>query len=403
MARQGLRPADIRIEEQRATTARGERSPEYNFAGVGCNEYRLIPVSFAPVLAGDTVYKANIQARVIATALANSTTRGSWFESWIFYVRIGDMANAESIRALLIDPAATTAIDWRDQCMQAIWKNYFCDEGDTTPWAAAGGWLRNPRVGWWDSARDEDTLPPTTGAADDWSADWIQYQAMRRAKLTTKTWEEYLGAQGVNVPPQLRNETDPEMKIPELVHFSREFVYPQMSMAPSTGGSITPQATLQWFINEKIPRSRFCAEPGFFVACVAMRPKRYVVGYTSAGSTVSGAAFDPLTMLNDAGGWMPIEFETDPHTALRLVPGGYFGDTVAGADYVVDTRELLLFGQDEWQVANARNNISGAASFPFSRMVPSTGSRVDASTINFDCDIRVKMGIKSRVFRDTTR
>lgn len=402
MSRQGLRPSDIRIEEQRATTARGTRAPEYNFGGINIPEYRLVPISFAPVFAGDTIKSCRHQARIIASSPANNMVQGAWFEFWTFNVRIGDMADAESIRDVLIDPAGGATVNWRSQCMNSIWNAYFKDEADGVSWSDAN-FLRNPRVGWWDTSRDKDTLPDTSGAADDWEADWIRYQAMRRAKITMKTWPEYLAAQGVNVPPQLKVEDDPEQKVPELLQYSREFVYPQMNMAPTTGGDVVPTGTLQWFINGDVKRSRFCAEPGFVVTCVALRPKKYVMGYSSAGSTVAGGdSFDPLTILNDAQGWQPIDLDTDPHTALVAVPGGYFGDTVLGAEQIVDTRELFIRGHDEWLDGTNRNKV-GSSAVPFTRIDPVKGSRPTAASITYAIDARVKLAVASRVNKEVTR
>lgn len=401
MARQGMRPADIRIEEQRATTARGTRSPEYNFGAINMPEYRLIPTAFCPVLAGDTVAAGTTQARIIGQALAAATVQGAWCEAWTFYVRIMDFAAADDVAEILIDPNSAAVVDWRTEAMKAIWKVYFQDEGENLAWSWTN-FLRNPRVGWWDSSRDAADLPDVSGATDEWDEQWIRYQAMRRAKLTTKTYEEYLAAQGVNLPVQLRTDIDPEQKVPELLSYTREFVYPQMSMSPTSGGDIVPQSTFQWMINSNLKRSRFCAEPGFVVTCLAIRPKKYVMGYTSAGSTVSGASFDPLTVFNDAQGWQPIDLDTDPHTALAAIPGGYFGDTVPGAEQIIDTRDILLNGQDEWLDGTNRNLVASAA-VPFTRINPPTGSRPTAAVLTYSVDARYKYRIKSRVNKDTTR
>ena len=397
--RQGLRAADVRLEQQRATTARGLRRPEYNFWARGCAAYTLVPTSFAPVLAGDTIANWTVQARVIGLNEGADQVLGSWFEHWLFYVRIGDMADAEAIRDVLIDPAGSAVIDWRQQCMQSIWAGFFRDESESLNWSE-GAYLRNPRAGYWDSSRDAADLPDVSGAPDEWNEQWIRYQAMRRAKLTTKTWEEYLGAQGVNVPPQLRQELDPEGKVPELLQYSREFVYPQLTLSPSTDDAFVPQASVQWFINDRLKRSRFCAEPGFVVSCVAMRPKAYVVGYDSLGGS-DGIGFDPLTVLNDAIGWQPIDLDTDPHSALVAVPASYFGDTVGGGEFILDTRDVFLFGQDEWWTDQGRNRVSAAPrSTP---MAPATGSRPTVVLTEYDVDCRYKFGIKSRINRDTTR
>lgn len=397
--RQGLRAGDVRIEQQRATTARATRRPEYNFYGTALQSYRLIPAVFCPVLAGDTVATMSFQCRAILGTQAANWVTGAWFESWCFFVRIGDMADAENIRDLLIDPAQSAVIDWRTQCMSSIWNAYFKDEGESVTWSLSNR-LRNTRTGWWDSSRDETDLPDVSGAGgDEWQEQWIRYQAMRRAKLTTKTWEEYLGAQGVNVPPQLRVEHDPEQKVPELIQYSREFVYPQLSFGAD---SSTPSQTWQWFINESLKRSRFCAEPGFFVNCLAVREKRYVLSRDSLGgaTSTSGAEFDPLSMLNAAVGWQPIDLDTDPHAALVAIPGEYFGGS---DDYIVDSRDLLLFGQDEHQADVTRNDWGHDTIMPpYTVMEPETGSR-PTTGMSFTCDARAKYGIKSRVNKDVTR
>jgi len=414
--RTGLRPADIRIEEQRATTARGMRNPTYNFAGTSIGEYRLTPTMFAPVLAGDTIAKATVNCRVIMPTQSFARVQGAWFEHWLFLVRIGDLSGADNIRSMLIDPAAEMPdLDWRQLCMNAIWQNYFVDQhaqevaGTPAVWSPTS-LLRNPRTPFFDSARQEGSpwlaSPPTS---DEWNMNWERYQQLRRAKLTTKTYEEYLAAQGVNVPRPLRPEVgtsvtaDPQQQIPELVQYSREFVYPQVSMAPTTGGTVAPASTLQWFIQDKLARSRFCAEPGFLVGLCAVRSKAYIRTKDADGDTI-GSSLDPLIFLDNANGWMPIDLDTDPHMALEAMPGEYFPDQGAGSGdtYVYDRREVFLFGQDEWQQDTIRNAVAMDTVIPSTYAEPTSGSPPAAPPGTFNMDAYYSLGIKSRISRDVT-
>lgn len=423
MARQALRPADIRLETQPATIGRATRSPEYNFAGTALKEYTLIPTFFAPVLAGDTVFKASVQARSIMPLQNFARVQGAWFEHWLFYVRIGDMDagdgyGADNIRGTLMSPQlGGYTFDWRQMCMNAIWKNYFVDQAFVEEDSANGVWspnkyLRNPRTGWWDSAREYGGayIDPVSDP-DNWDGQWAMYQQMRRAGLTTNTWEEYLAKQGVGVGPQISpdsatspNLRDTKFQIPELVHYSREFVYPQVSMAPSSGGSISPASTLQWFINDKLPRSRFCAEPGFFVGAMAIRSKVYTKTLGSGATTV-GSSYDPLTLLNTAAGWLPIDFDTDPHTALVRVEGDYFpGNDTVGTDHeVIDLREQFQYGADEWMQDTVRNSAGVDTLIPTVLMNPPAGSPPTSTPSVFTADCHYRLGVKSRVTKDVTR
>lgn len=382
--RRGKVPGDIRLETQSALTGRGMRSPRYDYQRAGLEVGQLYPIMFAPVLAGDTIKSASLMARVLgATTDTIPNTRGCWFESWMFYVRVGDMPGAEGIRDLIVDPAATTVIDWRDQAMKAIWSGYFVDEDESLPWSAGPNWLRVPGSNWYDSATDAAALPAPDAGGDEWKTQWSRFEAMRRAKLTTKTFEEYLAAQGVSVPPQLRQEHDPELKVPELLHYSREFVYPQPA---GFGVGSAEVFRWQWFIQERLARGRFAAEPGMLVACIAARPKVYVV-----------SDFDELDFLNQAEGWMPIDLDTDPHTSLVEVEGSVFGDTTPGALQVVDMRDLYLFGA---QVGESSGDLD-----PYLADVgakPRFSYLDGASPPTFNVDATVRLEIASRVSKDTT-
>lgn len=374
------KPGDIRIETQRATTARGTRSPIVDFQGAALARHSLLPVAFLPVLAGDTVANVAYQARILGANEAEDQVVGSWFETWLFYVRVGDMDDAENIRDLLVDPAATANIDWRDQCNKAIWRGYFMDE--TENFAATWPRLRWPRQDWADSATKEALLPTVPGS-DEWADQWTRFESMRRSKLTVKTFEEYLAAQGVAVPPQLRAETDPEMKMPELMHYSREFAYPQPTVNPTTG---TGASRVQWFVQERTTKQRFCAEPGFICAYMAIRPKTYIK-----------YVMDPMDYLDGAEGWLPIDFDTDPHTSL-IEADSIFGSGADSVSAVLDIRDYWLNGYSTVQGADSLNsNVINGALFD---KRPTTTHITAMPT--FRADFHLRASVKSRIATDTT-
>lgn len=392
MSRQNMRPSDVRIETQRALTARGMRSPTSTFRATGLKMQTLHFGQMMPVLAGDTLKSASIMGRLVGAPVATdlAAVQGSWFEFWLFYVRVGDLNNqANTMRDYIAGawPTAPSIASVISDAQNAIFRKYFTDE-DELAYADYAGRLRWVGTDWLDSAVAESALPAEDTVNNDmWEEQWVRYQAMRRAKITTNTFEEYLAKQGVQAPTALRVEHDPEQKIPELLHYSREFAYPQPTANPS--GS-TLAHSVQWFFNEKITRGRFFAEPGFLYPCWAVRPKVVLGG-------PNGASVDPLTHLDLQRLYMPPEYDTDPHTSIQEVPGSVMsanGDTVNGAvPWVVDARDFLLFGADSIP--------AGAGGISRSPDRRPTAAQVTALP-TFTVDLFKTYRIASRIHRDTT-
>lgn len=354
-----LRSGDVRLEPQSALGQRGMRRPSHSFV-LRPGPFELAPFCLAPVLAGDTLDSFSLQARIITDAIRNRVA-GWWFESWLFYVRLGDLEIADLMRNAVIDPTTPlTGSNRADtpelnkyhhrnanypsfayECMQVVARAYFRDEGETWNARQLNGLPQLQVMGqyWWDSIKTVGEVGAGTGA-DAWAQSWDVYQAMRRAKLTVQTYEEFLAQAGVQVPPQLR-ELVQDYRIPELISYTRDFAHPVLTTEPSNG---TIAANVQWNIATQAKRARAFAEPGFLFGCIGYRPKTYL-------SRMRTAAADVL--LSSAEGWLPAEYETDPHTALKKETGS----TVAGAatgpvhnatvDYWWDRRDLFLYG-DQW-------------------------------------------------------
>lgn len=355
---------DVRLEDQRSLTVRRTRGPQHTFT-VGVLPWQQVPVLCAPVLAGETLKSGMVQIRVISDPV-NSALMGWWFEFYLFYVRVGDLDGADAVRAAASDPSQNlTALNagisipyyhsrastpsWALQCHSPVSRAYFRKEGENWNDNMVGNYPGVQFMGscWMDSLYTDTELGPPAGA-DTWQLQWSAFQAARSSKLTTNTWGEWLAKSGVAVPPQLV-ETVQDYRIPELVRFVRDFAFPQPTVDPATGAI---RSTLQWSMAERIDRRRYFAEPGFLFGLVVIRPKVVATGLTQAG-------VDSLILNSD--GFMPPEFDTDPHTALQkfTAAGNLSPLSAVTVDHWVDRRDLFLYG-DQW-VNNAAKGVNSVA------------------------------------------
>lgn len=346
------RLADVRLERQSATRSRRPRRPSHPFRLV-LRPWQIVPMVFAPVLAGDTIQTYSMQARVLSDPIKDKLA-GWWCETYMFYVRVGDLegtGTGGALRDLMIQgtPLAGAEFDAPEfytvagamplmsQCYDQIVKFYFRDEGvsqtfNVGDYAAA----KIVSSSWWDSAMaDGELAAPTTDDPPDWDDKWVAYQNLRNARLTTATWAEYLAMQGVSTPPVLEGIETAQRK-PELLRFVRDFQYPVNAVEPSTG---VPAALVQWTLADRMPRRRSLAEPGFLVGCMVVRPKAYLGNQNTNAASV---------LMNTAEAWLPSALDSDPHARLRLIrsddPGPIEG---ALADYWLDPKDLLDRG-DQW-------------------------------------------------------
>lgn len=360
MVRSAPRGADVRLENIPAGGRRSMRKPQHVFR-LKCGPWMIHPFCIAPVLAGDTLRSASIQARVLSDLLA-SYVSGWWAEMYLFYIRVGDLVDAETVRQAIIDPSANmdalasaaqveymhqvaSRPSWVKECLRQVTHHYFREEGEV--WDAhtligfnAAASLPASQItgrSWLDSVQPSSALTVDAADDDDWERKWTAFQQLRNARLTTATWEEYLAVNGVNAPPLLR-PTDQEEKKPELLRFIRQYQYPRMHLDPTTGAV---GGFLEWHIAERLDKSRFFDQPGFIFGVTVFRPKVYLTNQKTAAVDV---------MLHNAEGWMPAEFETDPHT--RVVEFQDNGGVGAGlgpihgatVDYWVDRADLFLYG-----------------------------------------------------------
>lgn len=346
MARYPVTP-DVRLEDQRSLTVRRTRSPQHTW-NTTLLPWSQVPVMVAPVLAGETMKNAVIQARVMSSPVVSSV-QGWWLEFYLFYVRVGDLDEADIIRAAIADPSQSMSSIAQGalpayyhyhagtpcyglMCHKVVSRAYFRGEGETWNSNMVGSYPAVQVAGksWIDSLHTNAEAGSPTDS-DLWLKQWAAFQNLRNAKLTTNTWSEYLAKSGVKVPPQLVENVQ-DYRIPELVRFVRDFAYPVPTVDNATG---LVRSTVQWSLAERIDKRRYFAEPGWLFGLMVVRPKVYY-----------GKQFQNMTdtIQNEAAGFLPPEFETDPHTSLNT--GGidnYVTDGTATTCWF-DRRDLFLYG-----------------------------------------------------------
>lgn len=339
--------------------SRVPRYPKHTFSIVQ-RPYEITPFTIAPVLSGETLRNALLQARCVSTALENPLI-GHHLEHYLFYVKLRDLADADDIVKMLMDVDETAGVnkasaanqylyvgagapDYVKLCLDAVVTHYFRDEGDTA--AHVGAVTGLPMAQWTnyksiidsltdDAVIEKDAIPDGVVDFGAHEKEYATWSFMRQMQLTEVSFEDYLGTFGVRVP-------DAELSRPELIRMTKNWTYPTNTL--DGDGTINSQAS--WSIQERADKDRFFKEPGFIFGVTVARPKLYM-------SLQDQSA---VSLLGDAFSWLPALMKDQPHTSLKQVAGNSAelpftsaGTPVAGqldADekYWFDLRDLYLYG-----------------------------------------------------------
>jgi hypothetical protein len=332
------------------------RRPNHTFQ-LKHRPYIIQPFLLAPVLPGETMKNLLLQSRVVSDPVKNPLA-GWWLEYYIFYVKHRDLTDRAEFVEMMLDPEWTASangmvtasadvltyfagngINWTQKCLVEIVNWYFRDQGqvysdhliDTQPIASIQGntWLDSVLAA---TVVENDDIALVDAATSDvlYTSEvdkyMRQYELLRMRNLTTQTYEEFLETYGVR---QQRAE-DPHK--PELLRYLREWTYPTNTVNPSTG---TPTTALSWAVAERADKDRYFAEPGFIFGVTCCRPKVYM------RNQIGSAAW----FMNDAYSWLPAVMRDDPMTSVVKVSGSVVSPlTIASADFYVDVRDLLVYG-----------------------------------------------------------
>ena len=329
------------------TVGRRTRYPKHSWH-IKFRPFQLQPMCIAPVSAGDTVKSLRFEGRVLSDPVLDQIA-GWWSEMYWFYVRFSNLDEYDAAQRLAVTPADNLAglitaasaytmhngqgPDWLAMCMKPIVYNYFRGESGTWNEYLLDGVPAAGVVGqsWLDTITLNSDLP-SPAATDDYSGHWTHYEALRKAKLVTMDYPEYLASQGVAVPEQLLQPLAVKRR-PELLRYTRQFSYPANTVKEDGSGTV---AAVSWVTAERMDRPIYCDEPGFIVGISLVRPKVYRKGQVACG----------VSVLRDARTLAPPMLEDAPQESLYKITGTGVGPVTKGAavDYWLDTQGVYVLG-----------------------------------------------------------
>lgn len=361
----------VQILAEAPKMGRKMRKPRHSFR-LKQTPWEIQPFMIAPVLPGETMKNALIQARA-ETPLVDDSRNGWHYEMYFFYVKHRDLMSsastytfADSVMAMHLDQTKTPSdiftgghvklyqqaegVDFVAGCLHAVTHWYFRSEGEQI-WeyqsgagtSAAAGVLPIASIlqtSWADSAKNEDEVVNVSGdelpgqspvLPDDvdpaFSAAFAQWEMMTASGLYTATFADYLRSFGITPPKEVQPVQD--VRKPELLRYIRNWKYPQPSMVGGTTGF-----NIRWDIAERIDKDYFFAEPGFIFGVTVARPKVYFAKQLAP----------IVAYMNDAYSWLPAVLSDEPYTSLRRFAAGTGPIQGVTDDYWIDVKDLFLYG-----------------------------------------------------------
>ena len=210
---------------------------------------------FAPVMAGETLKNAALQARVVSDPL--KTGVGNilpwWQDHYFFYVKARQLIKEQfeqmtldGVALGINDPANAWSyhvggnIDWvKRATMFCVENGGFRNDGEAATVAALDGVPLAAAVrhgtNWADSLMADDAVNPANNLQNPHNTDVVlpeyleAYERMRAMRLIDMTFEDYLETMGVNIKPQ------DDFERPELIRVSSNWAYPANTVDPATG------------------------------------------------------------------------------------------------------------------------------------------------------------------------
>ena len=344
----------VQIVQQANRVARKGRYPIHTHA-VEYRPFQIQPYMIAPVMAGETLKNASLQARVVTDPLkvGFGNLLPWWQDHYLYYVKARQLIKDEFTDMTLNgtalginDPANAWSyhvggnIDWVKRAVNFIVENGgFRNDGeaaniaslDGVPLAAAVRHATN----WADSLMADAAVNPANNLQDPSAGTVVlgeyqeQYERMRSMRLIDMTFEDYLETMGVNIKPQ------DDWERPELLRVTSDWSYPSNTVDPATGA---PTGAGVFSVSERADKDRFFTEPGFLVGLTVTRPKIFMGNQKSAATI----------MMDDPYVWMPRTLVDQPHITVKEFVGGTTGATgpLRGqtGGYWVDVRDLFKYG-----------------------------------------------------------
>jgi len=333
-------------------TGRKPRYPVHNWQ-VRAKPFVIQPTLIAPVLAGETMKNALIQSRVVTDPIKNPLV-GWHYEWFLFYVKLTDLDERDTLTSMLIDPEtdisaiddtvarvdcyhAGAGINYTQMCLKRVTEEYFRNEGEAwdtwkignLPLASLNA--KNWTDSLWTTAEytADDVTISTAGdnafTMSELDKARIQWEVLQANNLMDMTYEDYLRTFGMAPAKEVS-------RVPEILKTIRSWTYPTNTVEPTTG---VPSSAASWTIQERADKDRFFKEPGFLFAVTVVRPKVYMELHGSAAS-----------LMTSAYSWLPAIMRDTPETSVLQITettGSPFGATAPDGMYV-DIRDLLIYG-----------------------------------------------------------
>lgn len=356
-------PTNIQVVQAAQQLRRQRRNPTHSFS-IRYRPWHITPCLAAPVLPGETMDRCTFQARVVSDPV-NSSLTGWWTEFWLFYVPHRAMAGSDDFQAMMLDldkdmsaykaGAEDTrtytyngGMEWVTQARDACVTEYFRDEGQS----ASDHVISNEPVAkinertLFDSASlssvfEVDEPEITVGVDDKFTATEVEqmmrnWELLRGGGLTDMSYEDYLAQHGVRQSVEVRN-------VPELLRYERQWTYPTNTIDPTDG---SPSSAVSWSLSGSADKARLFKEPGIIIGLMASRPKVYRDSQNGAG----------VGMLDNALAWLPNMMMNDVGASYKTFASGAGPLQSVNAEYVVDVRDLFMYG-DQF-VNHARTGIT---------------------------------------------
>lgn len=328
------------------------RRPQHRFY-LETRPYHIQPFMIAPVIPGETMRNLLMQARIVTDPIDNPLI-GWWAEMYFFYVKLNDLAGRADFTEMFIDfdkdlsayyaaqsdkyyhesHLVPDMIPWTELCTDRIVEEYFRDESDGTVKVDGMHIAGVHTQSWMDSVQpaadyeaedvNVDLDADTNIMASEVERAMDIWQLMSQHQLTDASYEDFLASYGIKVPPS-------EHHVPELIRYVREWSYPSNTINPSDGA---PSSAVSWTLAERADKNRFIKEPGFIIGLQVIRPKVYFKAQAGAASA----------LLSDALSWLPAIMRDDKRASLRSIANGTGPLSGLTADYIVDLRDLYLYG-----------------------------------------------------------
>lgn len=411
----GTAPALI----ERPKLTRKLRTPDHSFQ-LRVRPWQLQPFMLAPVVPGDTMKMAMLQARCVSRPIKAKLV-GWWAEFYLFYVKHRDLDDRDDLTAMQMDldadlsglqeasPATDyyafpNSVNWAKLCLKRVVEEYFRNEDEAwnnadignLPIASIG--IQNGYQSAMGAANYSDPDVAITVGVDDQitageiDAAYRMWEFQRMNNLTPMDYEDWLRSQGVGVA-----KTD-EIHRPELIRFWRQWTYPTNTVEPTTG---TPTSAVAWSMAETANKPRFFKEPGFVFGVCCFRPKVYM---SRAKGSLAGA-------MQDALAWLPAALREDSKASFIQYAdnSGPLGDNTDATGYVFDIRDLFQYGDQfvNFSLADTNANLVALPDVALNKRF-ATSTMADAlfaaaSPANtIDVDGIVKLSIESPVAGDTS-